>query len=64
VEAGAQGEHKISRGYLPVETWSAHWIADSSFRRAVARFLEEERQHVAMRMQALAASSPFRDNSP
>jgi predicted N-acyltransferase len=47
VEAGAQGEHKVSRGYLPVPTWSAHWIADPSLRRAVARFVDAERAALA-----------------
>ena len=60
VEAGAQGEHKISRGYLPVETWSAHWIADPSLRHAVAVFLEDERRHMAAAIEALADSGPYR----
>ncbi|MTJ83220.1 MAG: N-acetyltransferase [Telmatospirillum sp.] len=65
VEAGAQGEHKISRGYLPTETWSAHWIADPSFRRAVAGFLEEERERVRAEMEELAEFAPFRqDDDP
>ena len=60
VEAGAQGEHKVQRGYLPEATWSAHWIADPSFRRAVQRFLQAERPAVEAEMAALAAESPFR----
>ena len=47
VEAGAQGRHKLARGYEPVRTWSAHWIADPGFREAVADFLEREREGVA-----------------
>ena len=43
VEAGAQGPHKMQRGYLPVPTYSAHWIPDPGFRRAVAAFLDRER---------------------
>src|SRR6202008_3065253 len=43
VEAGAQGEHKLARGYMPVTTYSAHFIRDPSLRRAVARYLIEER---------------------
>ncbi len=43
VEAGAQGEHKIQRGYLPTPTYSAHWIADRRLREAVERFLASER---------------------
>ncbi|MBL8660434.1 MAG: N-acetyltransferase [Rhodospirillales bacterium] len=60
VEAGAQGAHKIQRGYLPVKTYSAHWIANAGFRSAVARFLEAERPAVEAEMGALAAGSPFR----
>ncbi|MBE0533989.1 MAG: N-acetyltransferase [Rhodospirillales bacterium] len=60
VEAGAQGPHKVQRGYLPVVTYSAHWIADPALRRAVARFLEEERQAEALEREDLADASPFR----
>jgi len=60
VEAGAQGEHKIQRGYLPVETYSAHWIADPGFRRALDRHLTEERAAVAADIAALATMSPYR----
>lgn len=60
VEAGAQGEHKIARGYLPAPTYSAHWIAHPGFRDAVAAFLERERQAVAHDMRALAEFGPFK----
>ncbi len=60
VEAGAQGEHKIQRGYLPVETYSAHWIAHPGLSRAVADFLERERPAMRREMAALATLSPFR----
>ncbi len=60
VEAGAQGRHKIQRGYLPKPTYSAHWIAHAGLRRAVADFLVEERREIATEMDALAADSPFR----
>ena len=60
VEAGAQGPHKIQRGYLPSATYSAHWIADKGFRNAVERFLEEERQGVEYEMELNAEHSPFR----
>src|SRR5690242_6923995 len=60
VEAGAQGPHKIQRGYLPVPTYSAHWIPDSGFRRAVAQFLVRERQMIEHKMEGLAVYSPFR----
>ncbi len=60
VEAGAQGEHKIQRGYLPVPTYSAHWIADSGFRKAVASFLERETEMVECEISDLAGHSPFK----
>jgi predicted N-acyltransferase len=60
VEAGAQGAHKLARGYLPHITHSAHYIADPGLRRAVARFLAEERQDVADQGAALAERAPFR----
>ncbi|MCY3885888.1 MAG: GNAT family N-acetyltransferase [Gammaproteobacteria bacterium] len=60
VEAGAQGGHKIARGYLPRSTYSAHYIADTSFRHAVARFLEEEKQFVAHDIEYIEQRSPFR----
>jgi predicted N-acyltransferase len=60
VEAGAQGEHKIQRGYLPVPTFSAHWIAHPGLARAVAEFLERERPAMRREMAALATLSPFR----
>jgi len=59
VEAGAQGEHKIQRGYLPAMTYSAHWIAHRGLRDAVAGFLERERPAVAAEMEELATLSPF-----
>jgi hypothetical protein len=60
VEAGAQGEHKLARGYLPVETYSAHWIADPSLRRAVERFLLQERHAVAEMNADLTEMGPYR----
>jgi hypothetical protein len=60
VEAGAQGEHKIQRGYLPTPTYSAHHIAHPGLRRAVAEFLVEERAEKLAHMAALAEFSPFR----
>lgn len=60
VEAGAQGEHKIARGYLPVETYSAHLIRHAGLARAVAQFLEAERPALRERMAALMAHSPYR----
>ncbi|WP_127902077.1 GNAT family N-acetyltransferase [Solirhodobacter olei] len=60
VEAGAQGEHKLARGYLPVPTHSLHWIADPGFRNAVARYLEAERDAVGEEIEVLTAYGPFR----
>jgi len=60
VEAGAQGGHKLARGYEPVQTWSAHWIADPGFRSAVADFLERERAGVASDQLTLDTRTPFK----
>ena len=60
VEAGAQGEHKLARGYRPVITSSAHDIADPAFRRAVADYLEHERTYVAQAAEELSSATPFR----
>jgi len=61
VEAGAQGQHKIARGYLPTAVYSAHFIADPALANAVARFLEAERREVQGEMDWLAEEySPFR----
>jgi uncharacterized protein len=60
VEAGAQGPHKLARGYEPVQTWSAHWIAHEGFREAVADFLEREREGVAMDQEFLIQRTPFK----
>ena len=60
VEAGAQGEHKIQRGYLPAVTHSAHWIAHPGLRRAIGEFLEQERPAVLEEMAALGGLSPYR----
>ena len=60
VEAGAQGDHKIQRGYLPVPTYSAHWIVDPNFRRAVDEYLKRERPAVEQEIEGLMQYSPFR----
>jgi predicted N-acyltransferase len=64
VEAGAQGQHKLSRGYRPVPTWSAHFIPDPNFRRAVADFLAAERPAVIDEIGALDEMAPFRKDRP
>lgn len=60
VEAGAQGEHKLARGYVPVPTWSAHYIADDGFRAAVADFVEREQRAVEREIAFLGEMAPFR----
>jgi predicted N-acyltransferase len=60
VEAGAQGEHKLARGYLPVPVHSLHWIADPGFSDAVARYLAAERAAVGEEIEVLTAYGPFR----
>jgi uncharacterized protein len=60
VEAGAQGEHKLSRGYLPITTYSAHYILDPGLRRAIDDFLKRERAYVAAAGEELAEAGPFR----
>jgi uncharacterized protein len=60
VEAGAQGEHKLARGYMPVTTYSAHYIADLALRRAIADYLKRERAYVEAAGAELSAMGPFR----
>lgn len=60
VEAGAQGEHKLARGYMPTLTHSLHWIADPGFREAVARYLEAEQAAVDEDIEILTSFGPFR----
>lgn len=60
VEAGAQGEHKIARGYLPQTTYSAHYIADPSLRRAIRDYLARERTYVQEAVRELTEAGPFR----
>ena len=64
VEAGAQGEHKLARGYLPVQTHSLHWVRDQGFHDAIADFLDRERRAVAQEMEFLAELGPFRRGEP
>ena len=59
-EAGAQGEHKLARGYLPVETYSAHWLADPGLHKAVARFLKQERVMVSQNNAEMVEMGPYR----
>jgi predicted N-acyltransferase len=63
VEAGAQGAHKLARGYRPVPTYSAHYFANPSFRSAVSDYLDRERRYVAAEDGELEALTPFRKES-
>jgi predicted N-acyltransferase len=60
VEAGAQGEHKLARGYRPVTTWSAHDLGDPALRRAVAAYVDQERHYIALANEELESATPFR----
>lgn len=64
VEAGAQGEHKLARGYVPVKTHSLHYLAHPGLARAVAEYLEQERAAVDEQSLLLAEHAPFRQNVP
>src|ERR1700687_5960443 len=63
VEAGAQGEHKIARGYLPQTTYSAHYIADPGLRHAISDYLKRERAYVAEAARELTDAAPFRKSA-
>lgn len=63
-EPGTQGEHKISRGFVPVATWSAHWMAHPEFGSAISRYLREEARHVDRYIAAVASHTPYRKPSP
>lgn len=60
VEAGAQGEHKLARGYLPTATWSLHWMRDEGFARAVGNYLQAERDAVDQEIEILTEYGPFK----
>lgn len=63
-EPGTQGEHKISRGFSPVSTYSAHWLQHPEFFSAIERFLEQEEQHIDRYIDAVEDHSPFRQTDP
>ncbi len=63
-EPGTQGEHKISRGFAPRTTWSAHWLAHPRFLSAVGDYLEEESRYVERYMESVDARSPYRNDDP
>jgi predicted N-acyltransferase len=60
-EPGTQGEHKVSRGFVPQKTWSAHWIVDARFRRAIRDYLEREGAHVERYAHEIGLHVPYRD---
>jgi len=60
VEAGAQGEHKLARGYLPAPTHSAHWVGDPGFADAIGRYLQEEARAIDQEIEILTDYGPFR----
>jgi predicted N-acyltransferase len=62
-EPGAQGEHKVARGFLPTRTWSAHWIADERFRRPIGSFLEHEIEAVEDYIAEMGTHSPYKVNT-
>ena len=59
-EPGTQGEHKISRGFSPVETWSAHWLAHPEFADAIERYLDEEGRHIDRYIETVDAHTPYK----
>ena len=60
-EPGTQGEHKVSRGFVPAATWSAHWLGHPEFLSAIGEYLDEERRHVERYMETVDARSPYRN---
>jgi predicted N-acyltransferase len=63
-EPGTQGEHKVSRGFTPASTWSAHWLAHPEFLTAIGNYLDEETRHIDRYMQSVDAHSPYRKGDP
>jgi len=61
VEAGAQGEHKVQRGYMPVATYSCHYIVDEQFRNIISDFLVHETKQMEVVMKMMQDSGPFKD---
>lgn len=63
VEAGAQGEHKIQRGYLPVTTYSCHYLMDDTLKQAIEEFLVRESEQVKLVMKMIQDSGPFKEGT-
>jgi len=62
-DPGAQGEHKIARGFEPIDTWSLHWLAEAGFQPALTQFLEEECKHIRAQQDYLKTYLPFHKNN-
>ncbi len=62
-EPGTQGEHKISRGFVPTETWSAHWLSDPRFSVAIEQYLNREKEHIDQYIELTSAHVPYRKTS-
>ena len=62
-EAGAQGEHKIQRGFLPELTYSAHWLEHKEFRTSISNFLEAEKESIRQGIKEFSPHSPYRDSA-
>jgi len=62
-EPGTQGEHKIARGFVPTETWSAHWLSHPEFARAIDAYLDREREHIESYIDAATEHIPYRKSS-
>ena len=60
VEAGAQGEHKLQRGYLPTNTWSLHWIKERRFSEAIKEYLKNESKFIDMQKESMEEINPFK----
>lgn len=63
VEAGAQGQHKLARGYVPTKTYSTHWLSDPEFQHAVEHYLEGERMQIDLEIKALNEHTPYAKNT-
>ena len=62
-EPGTQGEHKISRGFVPTETWSAHWLSRPDFAMAIDDYLNREREHIDEYIDMTTGHTPYRNGS-
>ena len=63
VEAGAQGEHKLQRGYMPQKIWSLHWIKDQQFSKAIEQYLDEETKLLNNQKESLEQFAPYKNSN-